>query len=201
MKSRSSHYVTPIEIVVKDFLKKHNKATTKKEKDRLKKEFEEYMKSSSTEDTKLTKIKKYFTTIKGKHISTKTFGLDVVFKIDDSKCYIEFVLGSSKDKICSRINKGKLYDELLVLYTLAHLPYATSCEMNINIEGEERSFHIIDRVIINLSEAFNPLCEQSLKKYTGAILQGGLIPIEATNAIHWLKKKSDDASKKQVDGK
>lgn len=80
-------------------------------------------------------------------------GLTFRFYSHQNNCYIETSLAHlTKDEIVNLLEKGKLHDELLTLYELAHLPFAEYGLMN--IEGLD--FDIIDYVKIRLDIAFNP---------------------------------------------
>jgi len=81
-------------------------------------------------------------------------GLKLYFGIDNSRCNLEVNLDNlTKAEICDLIKQGYLYDEIMILYKLAHLPYTTYCRLNINC----LNFDIIDRVSIHLHRAFHPL--------------------------------------------
>ncbi len=80
-------------------------------------------------------------------------GLTFGFHSYQNKCYIEISLAHlTKDKIIKLLKEGKLHDELLTLYELAHLPFAEYGSMN--IDGLD--FDIIDYVKIRLDLAINP---------------------------------------------
>jgi len=80
-------------------------------------------------------------------------GLTFGFHSHQNKCYIEISLVHlSKDEIITLLKKGKLHDELLTLYELAHLPFAENSLMN--IDGLD--FDIVDYVKIRLDLAINP---------------------------------------------
>lgn len=80
-------------------------------------------------------------------------GLTFGFHSHQNKCYIEISLAHlTKEEIVNFLEKGKLHDELLTLYELAHLPFAEYGLMN--IDGLD--FDIIDYVKIRLDLAFNP---------------------------------------------
>jgi hypothetical protein len=80
-------------------------------------------------------------------------GLTFGFHSHQNKCSIEISLVHlSKDEIITLLKKGKLHDELLTLYELAHLPFAEYGLMN--IDGLD--FDIIDYVKIRLDLAINP---------------------------------------------
>lgn len=87
---------------------------------------------------------------------TLEFGLSIGFHISSSECCLHLNLDHlDKQKILRLISDGKLYDEIMILYQLAHLPYADFNSMNVDPYG----FKIIDRVQIHLHIAFNPLHE------------------------------------------
>ena len=80
-------------------------------------------------------------------------GLTFRFYSHQNNCYIEISLAHlTKDEIVNLLEKGKLHDELLTLYELAHLPFAEYGLMNI----EDLDFDIIDYVKIRLDIAINP---------------------------------------------
>ncbi len=80
-------------------------------------------------------------------------GLTFGFHFHQNNCYIEISLAHlTKEEIVNLLQKGKLNDELLTLYELAHLPYAEYGLMN--IDGLD--FDIIDYVKIRLDMAINP---------------------------------------------
>jgi hypothetical protein len=80
-------------------------------------------------------------------------GLTFGFHSHQNKCYIEISLAHlTKEEIVKLLKKGKLHDELLTLYELAHLPFAEYGLMN--IDGLD--FDIIDYVKIRLDIAINP---------------------------------------------
>jgi hypothetical protein len=80
-------------------------------------------------------------------------GLTFGFHSHQNKCYIEISLVHlSKDEIITLLETGKLHDELLTLYELAHLPFAEYGLMN--IDGLD--FDIIDYVKIRLDLAIDP---------------------------------------------
>ncbi|NOR13411.1 MAG: hypothetical protein GQ545_09175, partial [Candidatus Aminicenantes bacterium] len=80
-------------------------------------------------------------------------GLTFGFHSHQNKCYIEISLAHlTKEKIVKLLKKGKLNDELLTLFELAHLPFAEYCLMNIDGLG----FDIIDYVKLRLDLALNP---------------------------------------------
>jgi hypothetical protein len=80
-------------------------------------------------------------------------GLTFSFHFHQNKCYIEISLAHlTKEKIVKLLKKGKLNDELLTLFELAHLPFAEYSLMNIDGLG----FDIIDYVKIRLDLALNP---------------------------------------------
>jgi hypothetical protein len=80
-------------------------------------------------------------------------GLTFGFQSNQNKCYIEISLAHlTKEEIVILLKKGKLHDELLTLYELAHLPFAEYGLMN--IVGLD--FDVIDYVKIRLDIAMNP---------------------------------------------
>ena len=119
-------------------------------------------------------------------LKTGLFGLAVKFNISS----IEFSLDHlTKYEVDTLVSGEELYDELMVLYSMAHLPSASSGKREVAINGEKGNFYIIDRVLINLPLGFNPFNEQALKKYNRVFLNGDLLAIEDTNAIHWMENK------------
>ena len=80
-------------------------------------------------------------------------GFTFDFHSHQNNCYIEISLSHlTKEEIIKLLKKGKLHDELLTLYELAHLPFAEYGLMNIN----GLDFDIIDYVRLRLDMAINP---------------------------------------------
>jgi hypothetical protein len=80
-------------------------------------------------------------------------GFTFDFHSHQNNCYIEISLSHlTKEEIIKLLKKGKLNDELLTLFELAHLPFADYSTMNIN----GLDFDIIDYVKIRLDLAINP---------------------------------------------
>jgi len=103
----------------------------------------------------------YFTDlVKTITIPELDIGLHIRFRIDKTECCLEIGLPHvGKKEIIRLIGEGKLYGEILTLYTLAHLPYATYYQMNVDPYG----FDIIDLVTIHLHDAFHPLHKAAYK--------------------------------------
>lgn len=96
-------------------------------------------------------------------------GFTFDFYSDTDECSVEISLAHlTKSEIIGLLSKGKLIDELLVLYELAHLPFAEYSLMR--IDGLE--CEIVDYVKIRLDSAFSPLDQsQYLKNWRPMFLK------------------------------
>lgn len=79
--------------------------------------------------------------------------VDIHFR-NNSQYYISFNLDHlEKEKIEKLISEGKLRNEVLFLYDLAHLPYAEVWLMGVNID-EHTKFKIIDCVLLSIEGTY-----------------------------------------------
>ncbi len=89
-------------------------------------------------------------------------GFTFDFHSNTNECSIEISLAHlTKPEIIDLLSKGKLNDELLVLYELAHLPFAEHTLMRVG--GLECD--IVDYVKIRLDKAFSPLDKNQYLKH------------------------------------
>lgn len=73
---------------------------------------------------------------------------------NNSRCYICFNLDHlGKEGVNKLIREGKLYNEILFLYDLAHLPYAEAYPIGVYID-EHTIFEIIDRVHLSIEGTY-----------------------------------------------
>ncbi len=112
-------------------------------------------------------------------------GLTFGFHSHQNKCYIEISLAHlTKDDIIDFLKKGKLNDELLTLFELAHLPFAQYSLMNIDGLG----FDIIDYVKIRLDLALNPKDYKQYGKHWKFMLsRDQLLGVLNRNAANFLE--------------
>ena len=112
-------------------------------------------------------------------------GLTFGFHFHHNKCHIEISLTHlTKEEIVKLLKKGKLHDELLTLFELAHLPFAEYCTMNI----DGLSFDIIDYVKIRLDLALNPKDNKQYGKHWKFMLsRDQLLGVLNRNATDFLE--------------
>ena len=93
------------------------------------------------------------------------YGLHIRPVIGESECSIGIDLDHiNDDKIVELINNGKLSNEIMTLYILAHLPFVQVCTKTIRIDDEY--FNMVDRVIIYLNNTFHPLDRTKYNEHT-----------------------------------
>lgn len=143
---------------------------------------------------KIKVIKEYFQKHIGGESKSCDIGLDVRFSFEKSGCGLYFSLDNlGKDKVMRLIGEGKLYEEIMLLYELAHLPYARFHTMNMIVGNQY--FDIIDRVIIFLGEAFHPLQEEKYKKLRDSFINFSLVNLEGRDVylinkgIAWITQR------------
>lgn len=111
----------------------------------------------------IDQVSRFFKKLIGAKSGTCRLGLNVGFYTGEGTPYISFNLDHlGKEKVIDLLEEGKLYEEVMLLYRIAHLPYALWC-YSMDISIGKNSFCIIDRASILLGEAFHPLDEEKLK--------------------------------------
>lgn len=100
---------------------------------------------------------------------TCRFGLKIDFIVEDGHHLIRVSLDHlSKKEIVNLVNAGKLVDELLLLYTLGHLPFANEYLMNL---GDQEDTDFVDSVTIDLDKCFNVFDEKQWAEHGDAVVK------------------------------
>lgn len=113
-------------------------------------------------DKKIQKIIDYFRVIKRERTSPCDVGLNVNFIVGEKTAYLHFNLDNyDKDEMIRMLEEGKLYEEVMLLHRLAHLPYALCYLMKVSTFGN--FFRMVDRVVLLLEWCFNPFNKAKYK--------------------------------------
>ena len=153
--------------------------------------------SQEARQQKIREIKEYFENRMDTWTKSCKVGLNVIFHVDKSGCSIHVNLDHlGKEEVVKLIGEGKLYEEIMILYELAHLPYAVSYVMG-PLGSDDSYFHIIDRVAILLDQAFHPLHEEQYDKDKMELVSRNLLymeedlmpPPRIREGIAWLEEK------------